>query len=63
VAREPIPDPTDDQPQACIFISTFDDEISAVRKRFTVLLRKLRLPLRRCREDALQEDPGDYLIS
>ena len=51
MAREPIPDPIDNQPPACIFISTVDDEISTVRKRFTVVLRKLRLPPRRYWEE------------
>jgi hypothetical protein len=62
VARKPILDPIDDQPPGCIIISTVDDEIGAVRKRFTVVLRKLRLPPRRYWEEALQEDPGDYPI-
>ena len=53
-------DPIDDQPPACIFISTVDDEISTVRKRFTLVLPKLRLPPRRYWEEALQEDPDDY---
>ncbi len=63
MAREPIPDQIDDQPPACIFISTVDYEISAVRTRFTAALAKLLLPLRRYWEEALQEDPGDYPIS
>jgi hypothetical protein len=62
VARD-IPDPIDDQPPACIFISTVDDEITADRKRFTAVLPKLRLPPRRYWEEALQEDPDDYPIS
>jgi hypothetical protein len=63
VAREPIPDPIDDQPPACKFISSVGDEISADRRRFSVVLPKVHLPPRRYWEEALQEDPADYPIS
>jgi hypothetical protein len=35
VARDPIPDPIDDQPPACIFISFVDDEISDTAQAIT----------------------------
>jgi hypothetical protein len=63
VAREPIPDHIDDQPPACNFISSVGDEITAARKRFSVVLPKVHLPPRRYWEEALQEDPADYPIS
>jgi hypothetical protein len=53
VAREPIPNPIDDQPPACKF---------ADRGRFSVVLPKVHLPPRRYWEEALQEDPADYPI-
>jgi hypothetical protein len=62
VARKPIPDPTDDQPPACGFLSSVGDDISVDGKRFSAVLPKVHLPPRRYWEEALQEDPADYPI-
>jgi hypothetical protein len=62
VAREPIPDPIDDQLPARKFISSVGDERNVDRRRTSVELPQFDLPARRYWEKALQEDPADYPI-
>lgn len=61
MARKPISGPIDDHPRECKLISV-GDEISADRKRSSVVPPKVHFPPRRYWEEALQEDPADYPI-